>query len=278
MEQDEGYEAHLVEQQRLLAQLRAGGKPASTPHAGAGVQEAVASSGDGAVRVVVQSRRVTTLNLGAGVTRRSRSAVSAVLRETINRALAQSLADSPRAGDPGPNLAAIGEELSEFAQDSGRALRQIQGAVEQSMTKLSDKVRIRGDASPQHVDFLFDDALEILRAMQAALNDGASTPIAGEGRDESNEVAATVSHGELTRLMVTGLALQMPPDELGHAVQDAVNEALTEWEQHNAEAASPADPEELQRLAERASAIRRQSMQHLRTYTESMTSIMRNVD
>lgn len=278
MEQDEDYEATLAGQQRLLDQIRAGDEPAATPYAGTAAQQAVASSSDGTVRVVVQGRRVSSLVLAPGVAGRSRSAVSAVLRETINRALAQSLASSPKAGDPGPNLAALGDQLTEFAQESGRALRQIQGAVEQSMAKLSGKVRMHGDASSQHVDFLFEDALEVVRSMQAALDDGASTPVTGEARDDSDEVAATVSQGELTRLMVTGLALQMPPDELGRAVQDAVNEALTEWEQHSAEAASPADPDELRQLAERASAVRRQSMQHLRAYTDSMTSIMRNVD
>jgi DNA-binding protein YbaB len=277
VEQDEDYEVLLAEQRTRLARIRAEGAPASTQDAEG--QEGVGSSGDGAVRVVMRDRRVTSVVIGVGVTGRSRSKVAELLREAINQAMTQSLAQSPRAGDPGPNLAALGNQLTEFAQESGQALRRIQGAVEQSMAKLAGKVQIRGDASPQYVDFLFEDALEVVRSMQAALDDGASAPVTGEGRDESDEVAATVSQGELTKLMLTGFALQMPPDELGQAVQEAVNDALTEWERHSAAAdRQPSDPEALRQLAERASAVRQQSMQHLRTYTDSMTAIMRNVD
>lgn len=201
-----------------------------------------------------------------------------MLREAINRALVRALAESPRAGDPGPNLTAIGDQLSDFARQGGEELRRVQGAVEQNMAKLAGKVQMAGDASPQYVDHLFNDALEVVRSMQSALAASPSAPVSGEGRDESHEVTAVVSQGELTDLTLTGFALQMSQGELGRAVSEAVNNALIEWEQRGAAAQQDVDVEALRKLAERANAIRAQSMQHLRNYTDSMTSIMRNVD
>ncbi len=273
----EDYEALLVEQRSRVQRIREQGASDSASHTGN--QEIAATAGDGAARVVMRDRRLGMVEITPGLIRRSRSEVSAVLREAINQVLARALAESPRAGDPPPNLAAIGDQLSAFARQGGEELRRIQGAVDQNMARLAGKVQISGDASPQRVDFLFEDALEVVRSMQSALAGSASAPVTGEGRDESDEVAAVVSQGELTELTLTGFALQMSPGELGDAVADAVNHALIEWEERSAAAAQQGvDVEALRKLGERADAIRAQSMQHLRNYTDSMTSIMRNVD
>lgn len=277
MEPGEDYEALLVERRSRLQRIREQGASDSVPHTGN--QEIAATAGDGAARVVMRDRRLVMVEIASGLIGQSRREVSGMLREAINQALARALAESPRAGDPAPNLAAIGDQLSAFARQGGEELRRIQGAVEQNMAKLAGKVQIRGDASPQYVDFLFTDALEVVRSMQSALAGSPSAPVSGEGRDESHEVAAVVSQGELTELTLTGFALQMSPGELGRAVSDAVNNALIEWERRGAAAAQQGvDVEALRKLGERADAIRAQSMQHLRNYTDSMTSIMRNAD
>lgn len=273
----EDYEALLVEQRSRLQRVREQGASDSVPHTGS--QEIAATAGDGAARVVMRDRRLVTVEITPGLVRSSPSEVSALLREAINQALTRALAESPQAGDPPPNLAAIGDQLSAFARQAGEEMRRIQGAVEQNMAKLAGEVQTSGDASPQYVDFLFEDALEVVRSMQSALAGSPSAPVSGEGRDESHEVTAVVSQGELTELTLTGFALQMSPGELGHAVCDAVNNALIEWEERSAAAAQQGvDVEALQKLGERADAIRAQSMQHLRNYTDSMTSIMRNAD
>ncbi|OLZ53108.1 hypothetical protein BS329_09760 [Amycolatopsis coloradensis] len=202
-----------------------------------------------------------------------------LLREAVNNAVPQSLSQDPRAGDPGPDLVALGEQLTGFAHDSAQSLRRIQEAAEQMMGKLAGKVRLQGDASPQHVDFLFEDAVEVVRSVQDALGKDASAPVTGEGRDESNTAAATVSDGSVSQLILPGFSPQMPPKVLGQAVQEAVNAALADWENRNATAARQAsDPEALRRLAERAGAVRRQSIEHMRAYTDEMTAIMRNAE
>ncbi|MEY8039552.1 hypothetical protein AB8O55_09095 [Saccharopolyspora cebuensis] len=281
-QQGEDHERLLAEQRARLARIRAEGAAAAAPEPAdreAPDLEAVGTSGDGAVRVVLRERRITSVVLGAGVTRQSRGEAAELLREAINRALTRSLAQSPKAGDPGPDLAALGDQMAEFARESGQAMRRIQGAVEQSMAKLDGKVQLSGDASPQHLDSLFDEAMAVVRSMRTALDDGSAAPVTGAGRDESDEVMATVSQGELTRLTLSGFALRMSPGELGQAVQQAVNDALAEWEQRSAAVErGPLDLEALGRLAERADAVRERSMQHLRTYTDSMTSIMRDAD
>ncbi|MEU4522971.1 hypothetical protein AB0F52_30215 [Amycolatopsis sp. NPDC024027] len=277
MEQGEDYEVLLAEQRERLARIRAEGTSDSVPDIDS--QEVVGTSGNGAVRVTMRDRRVTLAAVGAGVTGRPRREVAELLREAVNNAVAQSLAEAPRAGDPGPNLAALGDQLAEFAHDSARALRQVQGAVEQSMDKLAGKVRLQGDASPQHIDFLFEDALAVVRSVQAALGKDTSAPVVGEGWDESDTVAVTVSQGELIELTLPGFAPRIPPRELEQAVQQAVNAALADWERRKAAADRQAvDPEALRRLAARAGAVRQQSMEHLRTYTDSMTAVMRSVD
>lgn len=276
MESGEDYEILLGEHRSRLQRIREQGASDSVTQTGN--QEIVATAGDGAARVVMRDRRLVKVEIVPGLIGRSPREVSAMLREAINHALARALAESPQAGDPAPDLAAIGDQLSAFARQGGEELRRIQGAVEQNMTKLAGKVQISGDASPQHVGFLFDDALEVVRSMQSALAASASEPAIGEGRDDSDEVTAVVSQGELTQLTLTSFALQMSPGELGLAVSDAVNDALIEWEEHGAAAQQEVDVEALRKLGERADAIRAQSMQHLRDYTGSMTSIMRNAD
>ncbi|RJQ77764.1 hypothetical protein D5S17_15225 [Pseudonocardiaceae bacterium YIM PH 21723] len=228
----------------------------------------------GTIRVKMSDRRITSITLGPDIGRE----LSGRLRAAVNDVLPQALAESPRAGDPGPDLAAIGDQLTDVARESGETFRRIQGAVEESMAKLAGKARIQGDASPQYVDFLFDDALQVIRSMQDALA-GPAAPVTGEGRDEADEVIAVVTDGELTELTLSAPAQRMTPGEVGRAVAQAVNAALTAWERR-AEAAggTEIDPEALRKLSERAGAIREQSMQHLRTYTSSMTSIMHNLD
>ncbi|MFD9701372.1 YbaB/EbfC family nucleoid-associated protein [Lentzea sp. NPDC059081] len=276
MKPEEDYEVLLDEHRALLARVRAGG---GTPADGAGGQEVAGTSGDGAVRVVMRDRRLVSVVVSEAVQGKPRREVVDLLLEAINPAVRQSLALSPQTGDPGPDLAAVGTGLAEAAQEGGQALRRIQDAVEQSMAKLAGKAEVRGDASPQYVDFLFDEALEVVRSMRAALGSDASAPVTGEGRDEANEVVVAVCRGELSQVALSGFALQMSPGEFGRAVQQAVNDALTDWERRSAEATRPPlDPEALRQLAERAGAVRRQSMEHLTTYTNSMTSIMRNVD
>ncbi|MEV4643857.1 YbaB/EbfC family nucleoid-associated protein [Saccharopolyspora sp. NPDC049357] len=274
MTSGEEHEARLAELRSRLAQIRQGGSPNSSP--GNGNQEFTATAGDGAVRVDVRARRLARVDIASGLMGQPRGEVSKTVREAINQAMARARAESPQAGDPAPNLGAIGDQLADFARQSGEQLRRIQGAVEQNMDKLGGQ--IRGDASPQHVDFLFDDALELVRSMQSALAGNATEPITGEGRDESDEVEAVVSGGELTELTLTGYALQMMPGELSDAVCEAVNDAFEEWEERAAGAQEDVDVEALQKLGERAETVRSQSMQHFRNYTDSMTSIMRNAD
>lgn len=277
MEPGADYEALLAEGRSQLQRIREQGASNSVSHQGD--QEFAGSAGGGAARVVMRDRRLVTVEIAPTLLGQPRREAAELLREAINQALAGALAESPRAGDPPPNLAAIGDQLSAFARQGGDELRRIQGAVEQNMAGLAGKVEIRGDASPQYVDFLFDDALEVVRSMQSALAGGPSAPVSGLGRDESQEVDAVVTQGELTELTLTGFALQMSPGELGRAIAEAVNNALTEWERSSAAAAQQGvDVEALRKLGERAAAIRAQSMQHLRGYTDSMTSIMRNVD
>ncbi|MDA3625556.1 hypothetical protein OU415_08915 [Saccharopolyspora sp. WRP15-2] len=277
MKSGEDYEALLAEQRARLQRIREQGTSASEPRTGG--QEFAATAGDGAVRVVVRDRRLVTVEIAPRLIGGSRREVSEVLREAINQALARSLAESPQVGDPTPDLGSLGDQLSEFARRGAEELRRIQGAVERNMAELAGKVQISGDASPQYVDFLYEDALEVVRSMQSALADSPSEPAVGEGWDESEEVEAVVSQGELTELALTGFALQMPPGELGGAVSEAVNDALIEWEERSAATANRGvDVEALRKLGERADAVRAQSMQHLRNYTDSMTSIMRNAE
>lgn len=277
MGQGRDYEVQLAEQRRRLAQTQAGGVPpaAEEPE----LEDSVGIAGGGAVRVVVRNRRILSVEIGPGVLKQPPGAVSVLLREAINPALAQSLIDTPADGDPGPDLVALGEQLAEFARQGGQALRRIQDALDASIAKLADKTGIRGDASPQYVDFLFQDALDVVSSTQAVLSADPAPPVNGEGRDQSHEVFVTVTSGEVTALVLTVVALQFSPAELGQAVLQAVNAALNDWERQAATAERAAlDVEALRKVSERADKVREQSMQHLRTYTTNLTSIMRNID
>ncbi|MBY8851925.1 hypothetical protein K7G98_28035 [Saccharothrix sp. MB29] len=134
MEQRKDYEGLLAEQRGRLARLRAGGAPPAVGEPE--LEDSVGTAGGGAVRVVVRDRRVLSITIGPGVVGEPPGAVSALLREAVNPALAQSLVDTPAAGDPGPDLGALGEQLAEFTRQGGEALRRVQDTLDASMAKL----------------------------------------------------------------------------------------------------------------------------------------------
>lgn len=277
MEQDEDFERRLVEQREWLAYVRAGGT--EPPPAQPELEDSIGTAGDGAVRVAMRDRRITSVVIGTGVSGQPPGAVSELLAEAVNAALAQALIDAPAAGDPGPDLNALSQQLGEFASQGEQAMRGIQAALEASMAKLAAKTGIRGDASPQYVDYLFQDAMDVVNSARISLSADPVPVSTGEGRDETEEVFATVTNGRLTAIEVTPFAVQLSPAELGQAVLEAVNEALDEWEQEAAAAPRAAlDVEALRKISDRAEKVGEQGMQHLRAYTTSMTSIMRNID
>ncbi|PRY41494.1 hypothetical protein [Umezawaea tangerina] len=276
MERDDDFEGPLGEQRRWLAHVRAGGAPPPVQYE---LEDSVGTAGDGAVRVVVRDRRIFSVAVDPGVCGQHPATVSELLREAVNAALAQSLIDTPAAVDPGPDLNALGEQLGEFARQGEQALRGIQAALDASMAKLAGRTGMRGDTSPQYVDYLFQDALDVVNSARNSLAAAPLPPSVGEGRDETEEVFATITDGELTTIEVTPFAVQLSPAELGYAVLEAVNAALDEWEQEAAAAPRAGlDVEALRQISDRAGKVGEQSMQHLRAYTTSMTSIMRNID
>jgi len=269
VEQD--YEDRLAEQHRRLAQARAGLVP--PPPEEYEFEDSVGTAGG--VRVVVRDRRILSVEIGHGVLGQPPGAVSAVLREAINAALAQSLIDTPAAGDPGPDLAALGQQLADFTRQGGETLRRIQGLLEASMAKNG----LHGDSTSQYVDYLFQDAMDVVSSSQAALAADPAPLVTGEGRDEANEVSAAVTSGQVNALSLTVVAVGFPPSQLAQAVIQAVNTAIDDWEGRAATAGRPAlDVEALQKVGERAEKVREQSMEHLRAYTTNLTSIMRDID
>ncbi|ACU37656.1 hypothetical protein KCV87_01450 [Actinosynnema pretiosum subsp. pretiosum] len=277
MTQDEDYQARLDEQRQWLAYVRAGGAPPAPD--GREYEDSVGTSGEGAVRAVVRDRRIFAVTVDQDALHQPAGAVSALLREAINPALAQSRIDTPAAGDPGPDLGAVGAQLSEFALQGGQALNRVQELLNASMAQLSGKTGLNGDSSPQYVDHLLQDALDVVRSTQAALSTDPAPPVTGEGRDEAEEVLATVTDGSVTELELTTAAVRLSPADLGQAVLEAVNTALEEWEERaGATERSGLDLEALQRIGARAEQVREQSLDHLRSYTTSLTTIMRNID
>ncbi|MET9224557.1 hypothetical protein [Lentzea sp. NPDC003310] len=269
---DEGqdYESRLAEQRHRLALARAGYTP--PPPEPYELEDSVATTPG--VSVVVRDRRVIWLDIHPELLTLPPGAVAQPIRGAINAALAQSLIDTPGAGDPGPDLAALGQQLADFGRQGGDALRRIQGLLEASMAKTGTS----GDSTPQYVDHLFQDALSVVTSAQAALAADPAPMVVGEGSDEDNEVNAAVVHGQVHALSLTIVAVQYPPAQLTQSVIQAVNTAIDEWERQAAAAQRPAlDVAALQAVSDQAEQIREQSMQHLRAYTTNLTSIMRTV-
>ncbi|MFD9701772.1 hypothetical protein [Lentzea sp. NPDC059081] len=270
---DEGqiYEARLAEQHHWLAQARAGYAPPAPE--GDDLEDAMATAPG--VSVVARDRRIVWLDLHPDLLTQPPGAVAEPLRAAINDALAQSLIDTPGAGDPGPDLAALGQQLADFTRQGGEALRRVQGLLEAAMAKNG----LSGDSAPQYVDYLFQDALDVVSSTQAALAADPPPMIVGEGSDEANEITAGVSSGQVHALSLTVVALQFPPAELTRAVIEAVNTAIEDWERQAAAVERPGlDVAALQKISDQAERVRQQSMQHLRTYTTNLTSIMRTID
>ena len=269
--EDGNHEARLAEQHHRLALARAGYvPPAPEPYE---LEDSVATAPG--VSVVVRDRRIIWLDVHPDLLTQPPGAVSKAMREAINSALEQSLIDTPGAGDPGPDLAALGQQLADFTRQGGEALRRIQGLLEESMAKTG----IRGDNTPQYVDHLFQDVMGVVASAQAALSADPAPVVVGEGRDEDNEVNATVTSGQVHTLSLTVVAVQYPPAQLTQAVVQAVNTAMDEWERQAAAVDRPAlDVAALQAISEQGEKVREQSMQHLRAYTTNLTSIMRTVD
>ncbi|MFD5828012.1 hypothetical protein [Lentzea sp. NPDC060358] len=268
---DGDHEARLAEQRHRLALARAGyTPPAPEPYE---LEDSVATAPG--VSVVVRDRRIIWLDVHPDLLTQPPGAVSEPLRTAINSALEQSLLDTPGAGDPGPDLAALGQQLADFTRQGGEALRRIQGLLEASMAKTG----IRGDSTPQYVDHLFQDAMDVVSSTQAALSADPAPMLVGEGSDEDNEVNAAVVSGQVHALSLTVVALQYPPAQLTQSVIQAVNTAFDEWERLASAADRPGlDVAALQAISDQAERVRDQSMQHLRSYTTNLTSIMRTID
>lgn len=267
----QNYEAQLAEQHHRLALARAGyTPPAPEPYE---LEDSVATAPG--VSVVVRNRRIIWLDIHPDLLTQPPGAASKPMREAINAALEQSLIDTPGAGDPGPDLAALGQQLADFTRQGGETLRRIQSLLEASMAKTG----ISGDSTPQYVDHMFQDAMDVVTSTQAALSADPAPMVVGEGSDDANEVNAAVTSGQVDALSLTIVALQYPPAQLTQAVIQAVNTAIDEWERRSAAVDRPAlDVAALQAVSEQAEKVREQSMQHLRAYTTSLTSIMRTVD
>ncbi|MFD4638305.1 hypothetical protein ACFWN2_13380 [Lentzea sp. NPDC058436] len=265
------HEARLAEQHHRLALARAGyTPPAPEPYE---LEDSVATAPG--VSVVVRDRRVIWLDVHPELVAQPPGAVAQPMRDAINAALEQSLIDTPGAGDPGPDLAALGQQLADFTRQGGEALRRIQVLLEASMAKTG----IRGDSTSQYVDHLFQDAMGVVASTQAALSADPAPLVVGEGSDDDNEITAAVSGGQVHALTLTVVALQYPLAQLTQAVIQAVNTAIDEWERLSGAADRPAlDVAALQAVSEQAEKVREQSMQHLRAYTTNLTSIMRTVD
>ncbi|HEX7305386.1 hypothetical protein [Lentzea sp.] len=267
----EDYDARLAEQHRRLALARAGyTPPAPEPYE---LEDSVGTAPG--VRVVARNRRIWSVEIDPSMIGHPPASVSEWVMEAVNAALTQSLTDTPGAGDPGPDLAALGQQLADFTRQGGETLLRIQGLLEESMAKTG----IKGDSTPQYVDYLFQDAMNVVSSAHAWLAVDPPPMVVGEGSDEANEVNAAVASGRLYSLQLTLVAVQFSPAELAQALTLAINTAIDEWERQAAAADRPAlDVATLQQISDQAEKVRAQSMQHLRDYTTNLTSIMRTID
>lgn len=244
-EGEQGHQARVAEQHRRLALVRAGFEPpAPEPYE---LEDSVGTA-EG-VRAVARNRRVFSIEIDHAVLGQTPGAAAELLREAVNAALAQALVDLPAAGDPGPDLAALGQQLADFTRQGGETLRRIQGLLEASMARTG----IHGDSTPQYVDYLFEDALAVVSSTQAALAADPAPLVTGEGSDEAEEVTAAVANGQVHALSLTLVAMTYTPAELAQAVLEAVNTAMDEWEAQASATDRPAlDVAALQEISQRA--------------------------
>src|ERR1044072_1573872 len=106
VDEGENYEARLAEQHHRLALARAGDTPpAPEPYE---LEDSVASAPGASA--VGRDRRIIWLDVAPDLLTQPPGAVAQPMREAINAALEQSLIDTPGAGDPGPDLAALGQQ------------------------------------------------------------------------------------------------------------------------------------------------------------------------
>lgn len=267
---DEDFAERLAEQRRLLAEIRenaTGAPPMSSDIVTTG------ASADGRVSVRVRSGRVESVSINGS----RRIDLGEVIATAVNAALTEFRARAPSAGDPLPDLDALGEQLREVEQRGIQLMRMIHAALDEVMTKVGPRTGMRGDASPNHVDFLFNDTSEALRSARDHISGLAGPRITGTGRDEDERVRATVDRrGLVSRLELTAADDSRLVD-VAMSARAAINTALDDWDRRRGDAPSAA-VEDARRLAARTAALREHSMKHLRGYTRNLNAIMNSVE
>lgn len=265
----EDFAERLAEQRRLLAEIRenATGAPPPTDI------ETTGTSADGQVSVRVRSGRIESVSINGS----PRADLDEMITAAANAALTEFRARAPSAGDPLPDLDALGEQLREVEQRGTQIMRMIQSALDEVMTRVGPRTGMRGDASPNHVDLLFNDTSDALRSARDHISGLAGPRITGTGCDEDERVWATIDRrGLVSRLEFTAAGDSRPVD-VAMSARTAINTALDDWDRRRGDAPTAA-VEDTRRLAAQTAALREHSMEHLRGYTRNLNAIMNSVE
>ncbi len=270
------FSEQIAEQRRMLASVRDGQEPPPVQNV-----QVTGWSADRSVKAVVRGGRLSEMSVDNSVPGRPSAEIGALMAEAANSALTAYRSQAPSATDPLPDLAAIGSEFRAASEQGGQLMAMIGSALSEAIAKVGDRTGMRGDPTPHGVEYMFADAMDLLRSAQAELARLGGAQVYGEGHDEGEEIEVTVRpDGTVAIDSLSNYARKMSPQDLGEAAQEAINDALSDWEEQREDglpSADDVDDEALLKLSDRAMALSEQSMRHLSDYTSNLSAIMRSI-
>lgn len=253
------YGRALLEARRELEALRAHGFDGRSR-----VDRSV-TAGDGRLRVMVRDARIAAIELDRALLNLAPVELGALVVNAVNAALTGS-----HDSDGRPALGALAGMLEAARAEALGTLESISSSIQDAIARIGPRTGMHGDSGPQGLEALVGDTLNILRTRTA------DQPYA-EAPDPHEQVLVTIGASRrLLAVRIAPAAMRLASATLAERLAFAVNAALD---------AAPVRPGDVQtqtgasaELSRRVKRIQDQSLEHMRSYTRSMTAIMRTIE
>ncbi|MFI0405714.1 hypothetical protein [Actinomadura sp. 3N508] len=233
------------------------------------------SDADGWMRVVAVDGRLDEIVLNPRVLRWEMPELTERLVTAINAAFGEARTGAPDADEPVIDPAVLAGRLREVQDEGMQMMALIGQGLDEAITKIRERASVPGAPATPAV---FDALLERTREMAAAAAPSdvpVPEEVTGVGRDPSAQVVAVAGAGErLESLEIGSRALRAGSEGLAEAVVAAVNAALDDLGDGGTAQATTMDRAE---LLGRAQEIQDLTLEQMRTFTRSLSSMMAGI-
>jgi hypothetical protein len=223
-----------------------------------------ATVGEGRLRVRVRHERVVSIELDRARLNLDPAELGALVVKAVNAALA-----GAHDSDGRPDLDAWAGMLAAARAEALATMGAISSSIQDAIARVGSRTGMHGDSGSQGLEALVGETLNILRTRTV------DQPYA-EATDPHEQVLVTIGPSRrLLAVRIAPAAMRLASPALAERLVAAVNTAL------DAAPVRPADVRAQTRataeLSQQTRRIQDQSLEHMRSYTRSLTAIMRTI-